>query len=184
MDAKDFNEFLKSEKGIVKIFHEYYPKLVISALKFFKCRSISEDIAQEVMMKLIELTKNKDQEGEYVHEIKNPDAYLAILVRNISLNKKKKDARMEFSEDMVLSVDEKNMFDNEIKKWDFQKMFELLSDESKKIYQMHYEDDLSIKTIASKMGLAEGTIKWKLHKLREEVKKITHNAQRTTHNDG
>ncbi|MCL2860796.1 MAG: sigma-70 family RNA polymerase sigma factor [Firmicutes bacterium] len=177
MNAREFNECLKNEKGITKIFHEYYPKLVLSALKFFRCRSLAEDIAQEVMLKLIEILQGVCRKGEDEKEkshpfiIKNPDAYLSILVKNISLNKKKKDAKMEFASDMALEVETKQILDDEIKKWDFEKLFNSLSHSSKQIYKMHYEDDLSIKTIAKELNLKEGTIKWKLHKLREEARR-------------
>ena len=162
MDAKEFKECLTSEKGIVKIFHEYYPKLVINALKYFGCRSLAEDIAQEVIVKLLERVGD---------EIKKPDVYLSILVKHISLNKKKKDKKMEFSSELVIETEVKDVLNDEIKKWDFQKIFDSLSSESKKIYQMFYIDDISIKTIANELNSKEGTIKWKLHKLREEVKK-------------
>jgi len=46
-----------------------------------------------------------------------------------------------------------------------------LSDRVQKVIRLHYFEDLSVREIAVRLGIAEGTVKWQLHEGRRKIRK-------------
>ncbi|SMC59631.1 RNA polymerase sigma-70 factor [Pedobacter africanus] len=66
------------EKVFSVFFHRYSPKVYTYALKIVKSESLSEEITQEVFVKIWNL-------GEQLNSIENLDAYLRVFTRNQTL---------------------------------------------------------------------------------------------------
>ena len=47
-----------------------------------------------------------------------------------------------------------------------------LSEEKRQVFQMIYEEDMDISTVAQKLGIPEGTVKSRLYGARRELKEL------------
>ena len=147
------------------------------------CRSITytledaEDLYQQTFLKALELHKK-------ISIKKNPKAYLMSVATNIWRNHKSMYARHEriaptisSDEDGVQIEDirsEHDILEQIVKKEEIsrlKKCVDCLPDKQKQVILLFYAGDLSLEDIANALKIPKGTVKSRLNKARERLRK-------------
>ena len=147
------------------------------------CKSIAftledaEDLYQQTFLKAFEL-RNK------ITADKNPKAYLLSIATNIWKNHKSKYARRERIaptissdaegvqiEDVQAGMDVLEQIVKEEQLEQLRRCVELLPDKHKQVITLFYAGELSLEEIAKVLKIPKGTVKSRLHKAKEQLKK-------------
>ncbi|SFJ55933.1 RNA polymerase sigma-70 factor, ECF subfamily [Paenibacillus sp. UNC496MF] len=158
------------------VYHEYYMMVYSVIMYMVKDHGIAEDIIQETFLKVVKHIPVVENEGQL-------KAWIKTVVRNTTYSylKKNKKNRKEMETDifsknecMELSSD-KEAIEVEI---ELKAMSEgigtylnELKPENRILMEMRWKQDLSYKEIAAELGCTEQTVKYKLHRAREAIKK-------------
>ncbi|WP_242094373.1 RNA polymerase sigma-70 factor [Aestuariivivens sediminicola] len=161
---------------IKNIFNENYKDLCICAYYYLKDINESEDVVQDVFVKIIEQNK--------LNEIDNIKGYLRISVRNASIKKiqfKKKQRGYQqfiskdslFYTDQNTEVQELEALKNKIELY---KQLDKLPKNCKRIFLLCVLDGLKYKEVAEVLGVSVNTVKTQMKKafrtLRQSLKGI------------
>lgn len=147
-DSKSFSIF----------FHRYNSKVYTYALKIVKSESLSEEITQEVFVKIWNL-------GNQLNTIENIDAYLRVLTRNHTLKVLRRLA-LEISTSRKLAIsyrEDHNETEEYIIFKDSEKILseaiEKLPPQQKLVYHLCHQEGLKYEEAADRLNLSKLTVK-------------------------
>ena len=160
-----------------QIFIEYYPSLVIYALKFVDDIDISKDIVQEVLAQFW-------MESEKLRNRNLVKSYLYSAVKNKALNFKKRESR-KTGLDELLDQPNEELKDSENPdilttitfeelKTELEKAIEELPEQRKKIFKMSRFQQMKHKQIAQSLEISPKTVETQIYRalifLRKKLK--------------
>ena len=144
------------------LFCAYYKSVCSTAYFIVKNRHDAEDIASEVILKIISYANNSDR--AYVQDA---GAFVYTLTKNAALDLLRKKRRMVESDD-----DTPSDFDDGTERSDVFAALNRLPEQQRKIAQMFYYYDCKIKTIAAELGMTESAVKYHLSEIRKKLYEI------------
>ena len=160
------NKILNSDQNHIKIFKEYFDKYFddVRAYLYYKCSDIelSEDISQEVFMKL----------WENIDKIK-PDtvkSYLYTIAGNLFKNHyNRKKVEFKFTSSLTDSMAESPEFLMEFKEFDkiLQSALAKIPEKSRIVFLMSRIDKLTYKEIAERLQLSVKAVEKRMKKALE-----------------
>lgn len=136
----------------------YQKRLFSFFLKYIKIPEIAEDLTQDVFLKLWKME-------EKIEEIEQLDAYILAIARNLVRDHFKRMARdQQYLESVAVNLKPKeNSPQREFQIKELKKNLQLILDElperQKEVYLSKYEEGLSMKEIAEKLGISPFTVK-------------------------
>ena len=158
-EKKLFKEISEgNERAFQFIFTRYYPRMISFADKMVKSPHVAEEVVQEVFIRLWE-------QRELLTEIKNPENYFFIVIRNHALNYLRAAANEQRRREQLWAALEQRAVDAittlEMEEADqfFEKILERLSPQQRKIFRMSREEGLSHQQIADELHLSKNTVK-------------------------
>lgn len=131
------------------------------------CRFSADDVAQDAFVSAwmnLSALREREKFGIWVCSIaknhaRTLKAHYRSTIANISLN--------EFE-----SFDIPDVIDSDIFEYaDLHDKVDILSEKIREAIKLHYFSDLSIKEIAKKLSISEGTVKWRLSEGRKQLRK-------------
>jgi RNA polymerase sigma-70 factor (ECF subfamily) len=146
-----------NQQAFTSLFYSYKDKLLGFLLRITGSREESEDIVQEVFMKIWQDRGNANQ-------IKNLNAYIFKIAQNQMIDNIRKFSKEKISfSDMEMEVEEidtkpDDIFLEKERSQIFQDAVNQLSSQQKKIYQYHREQGMPLKEIATAMNLSLSTV--------------------------
>lgn len=147
-DSKSFGIF----------FHRYNPKIYAYALKIVKSESLSEEITQEVFVKIWNL-------GEQLNAIENIDAYLRVLTRNHTLKVLRRLA-LEVRANRTLTRDYQEEHNDTEEYIIFRDSEKVLNDaiaklppQQKLVYHLCHQEGLKYEEAAERLAISRLTVK-------------------------
>lgn len=154
-DSSHFSEFYALTKSLI-----YY-----TILPMIKDVGLTEDLMQDVYIKVIENIQRKTNQGSSI-------AYLLTIARNIALNELKKRQREQLYDRQVveMSIGQKEYIQLDPSPI-IQKMYRLLSDIEIEIVTQHVLNDLSFKEISQMIKQPLGTVLWRYNQAIKKLQK-------------
>ncbi len=164
-----------NEEAFASLFHAYRDKLFAFILKLSDSRQMSEDIVQDVFLKI--WSKRKD-----LSDIDNFNAYLFRMAHNHAINLLKRRskeilirAKRENTPSSLSCPDKQLIFNNMQDR--LQSVVESLPPRQKEIYRLKREQGLKRDEIAQKLQLSPSTVKNHLRQalqtIRSEMRQYT-----------
>lgn len=156
MTPREFNICLRKIKTNVKAFNRlykfYFPKIVIHIFVIYKNKSLSEDVAQEFFMKLIDM-----QEFKY---ITYPNSWVYTIAENIAKNiiAKEKNNFAESIDNIKISINDDYAYQLYGDYWE---KLNKLDEQTRKIIIMKIFEGYRYKEIADEMNLKVDTVRQK-----------------------
>ncbi|BBH22455.1 DNA-directed RNA polymerase sigma-70 factor [Paenibacillus baekrokdamisoli] len=162
-----------------EVYMEFYRMVYGSIIYMVKEHAATEDIIQESFLKAIR--KLPDIDSEY--KLKG---WIRVVVKNTTYNylrKSKKnrnevDAESVFINDSIKYATDAETIENEVElKIMIEEIDECLNElkpEYRALVELRWKQDMSYKEIADVLDTTEQTVKYKLHRAREAIKKRVH----------
>jgi RNA polymerase sigma-70 factor (ECF subfamily) len=155
-----------NEKAFEEIFKNYYPHMVLFAMRFLHDKDLSESIVQEVFVRLWEKRKNGD-----IQSLKN---YLVVSVRNRCHNELKRQGVVrDYEKKSVQEVASWPVFKDKEYLERINQTIDSLPVQRKKIFKMSRLEGLKYKEIANQLGISPKTVEAQMGKalkyLREQL---------------
>ncbi len=150
---------------IEELFSKYYNDALLYALSLTKSCPLAEEIVSDAFYTAL---KTADDE---VHNFK---AWLLKVCRNLYLNKKRKDGRLQELHENIADESE-TLLERIIRKEEYRALYHaisLLGSSHKEVITLFYFEDLSVKDISLVTGKNEAVVKVTLFRGREALKKI------------
>lgn len=150
------------------IYSSYHRKVQDTAFHICRCVSTSEEITQEVFIKLWVKKEN-------IHEIKDLDAWLFMMARNLSIDyvRKHKLEQAVFKDYAFLSI--KEVCGDEYTTREMQRVMleavEQLHPQQKRVFQLRRFYGWKRDRIARQLNISENTVKATMQKALSSVKK-------------
>ncbi len=174
LSAHNEDILIKASKGdeeaFGQLFHMYWKKIFNVALKFTKSVSVSEELTQDVFLKIW------IKKSELIH-IKNVEAYLYTIARNHILNELRKCAKeQQFNEYLVnyfSTIDdlpEDRLHTKELQTL-VTKAVDLLPARQRRIYYMSRNESLTHEEIAIRLQISKHTVKSHINKALAFIKR-------------
>lgn len=141
-----------------KIYDHYFPKLRVYVFKFVRAPQYTEDILQEVFMKLWEIKENIDPEKYF-------SGYLYTITKNQVIKFFKSAAyNQEMVDDIIISMAVGDTHVQEAAEWkelyhEIQHAIELLPPRRQEIFLLCREENMSYDQISSHLHISRNTIK-------------------------
>lgn len=158
-DKQLFNEVsIGDERAFRILYNRYYQRMYSFACKVVKSSHVAEEIIQEVFIRLWE-------QRELLSEVKNPDNYVFIVIRNHTFNYLRTAARENSRREKLWEAlqqrvtDEATSIEAEEAEQFLKKLLTKLSPKQQMIFRMSREDGLSHQQIADKLQLSKDTVK-------------------------
>ena len=154
-------------KNLKKAFGQIYDQYVdkIYRFIFFKVSSqeIAEDLCSETFIRGWQSFKENNK------EIKNPQAFLYKIARNLIIDYYREKSKVQFVSADSISIDdpETNLEKQSLDRSDIETIRMALADlkdDYREIIILHYINDLSIPEVAETMGKTEGAVRVQLHR--------------------
>ncbi|MBR2971051.1 MAG: sigma-70 family RNA polymerase sigma factor [Clostridia bacterium] len=170
MTPREFNICLRRIKTNVKAFNRlykfYFPKIVIHIFVIYKNKNLSEDVAQEFFMKLMEM-----QEFNY---ITYPNSWVYTIAENIAKNiiAKEKKYFAEPIDNIKISVNDEYAY---YLYGDYWEKLNELDEQTRKIIIMKIFEGYRYKEIADKMNLKVDTVRQKYSRGIKKLKLMSQN---------
>lgn len=140
------------------IFKRYYQRMFSFAGKVVKSPHVAEEIVQEVFIRLWE-------HRAVLADIKNPESYFFIIIRNYTLNYLRAAAKEQNRREQLWEALEQRAADiitdmetQETEQF-FEKVLGKLSPQQQKIFRMSREEGFSHQQIADELHLSKNTVK-------------------------
>ncbi|WP_161597131.1 RNA polymerase sigma factor [Dyadobacter flavalbus] len=152
-----------------QLYLDYYRKIFAYAFKFTKSVELSQDITQEVFLKVWEKREN-------LRNIKYFKAYLYAVCKNITLNVLTRAAREIKIKSLILTgcekfhVDTETTFQNEEYDTLLNKAIQQLPSQRKLIYTLIKTEGKSYDEVADQLGITTGTINDHIVKATRSIK--------------
>lgn len=154
-------QFSSFEEVYVEIYKKHYRDVVNNALAIYNCKTTSEDIAQDVFLRL---WMNKE-ELKHIRDIEN---YLFVMTKHVALDRIRKNKNQKYFEQDYANHHLKTIIinDYEVKqvKCIANNAFEKLSLQQKKVYFLKREEGWSRNEIAQTLNISENTVKVTMQK--------------------
>jgi len=151
------------KKAFSRIYDQYVDK--IYRFIFFKVSSqeIAEDLCSETFIRGWQSFKENNK------EIKNPQAFLYKIARNLIIDYYREKSKVQFVSADCVSIDdpETNLEKQSLDRSDIETIRTAiadLKDDYREIIILHYINDLSIPEVAEIMGKTEGAVRVQLHR--------------------
>ena len=145
MDERSFNYFLKNihkKQCFDKLYDFYYRRIVLHINRRFNMGTLSEDVAQECFMKLLE--KKDFKHIEYY------TSWIYKICENIALRKLNQETierkKLQSEENGFIEESDLAIFGS------LQESVEKLDKDSQAIFYLHYVESYRLKEIAEKYG--------------------------------
>lgn len=152
--------------NIKDVFKKYYKELCFISLRYVKDLSESEDVVQDVFLKI--LSQNK------FSKIKNPEAYLRIAVRNASIRSIEKSRRtIAFDPQSFLFLcddSSEEITDYLNKEAELYRQIEKLPKVCREVFLMCGLDGLKYQDAADKLNVSINTIKTHMKKAYKNIR--------------
>ncbi|MFC5648739.1 RNA polymerase sigma factor [Paenibacillus solisilvae] len=158
------------------VYHEYYTMVYRVIMYMVQDHGATEDIIQETFLKVVKHIPVVENEGQL-------KAWIKAVVRNTTYSylKKNKKKRNEMDLD-IFSKNEGIEFSSDKEAIEVEIELKAMSEgigtylndlkpENRILMEMRWKQDLSYKEIAAELGCTEQTVKYKLHRAREAIKK-------------
>ena len=158
------------------VYHEYYTMVYRVIMYMVQDHGAAEDIIQETFLKVVKHIPVVENEGQL-------KAWIKAVVRNTTYSylKKNKKNRNEMDIDNY-SKNEGIEFSSDKEAIEVEIELKAMSEgigtylndlnpENRILMEMRWKQDLSYKEIAAELGCTEQTVKYKLHRAREAIKK-------------
>ena len=159
-----------NEKAFDKLFQAYKSKIYAYAMHFTRSKSSSEEIVQEIFLKLW-IQKNN------LLQIERFEAYLYTITRNYCFDHLKKIAHAQAAKQEWQHLAQPNYEDAETRavcnNYDLlvQQAMELLPPRQKKIYALSFYHGHRYEEIAKDLHISRNTVKVHLAKARSAIRK-------------
>lgn len=162
----------KAAKGSERAFEELYNRYARRLKGFFSrqvsCRDMASDLTQDVFLRAY-AARHTWREGKKV------EPWLFTIAYNLCRNTWRHQqveaeymgtAKAEESVTADIEVDiDQSMLDKAL-----HDILETLDEQSRALFSLRYEEELSVSQIAAIIGIPEGTVKSRLHKLINNIK--------------
>ncbi len=158
-DEELMSLILKGHKLAFELLYErYFDKLVWYANGYLSDIHLSEDLVQEVFIKIIESPQRFNIEKRF-------STWVYTLTANLAKNKlrehntRKSFLKLNHTSQQEPSTQSQHTLDLKItEKW-MNEIFDSLSEKEKDIYHLRFNEKMQIKEIAATMNLPEGSVK-------------------------
>ncbi len=169
---KEIKQYIKNnELDLEKIINEY-SSYIATIINNMACANLSNEDKEEIISEVFFiLWKNK-------HKLdinKNLSSYIAGITRNLVkeyLRKIKIDVDISDYENSLYSYDKIDFFDTEIQEIrNIEKKLENMKEIDKTIFLDFYYSSKSIKDIAKEQKMSEFSVKQRLYRIRNKIKK-------------
>jgi RNA polymerase sigma-70 factor, ECF subfamily len=163
-----FLDYRKDEGEFIRVYTEYKTKVYYFALSILKDRGLSEDIMQEVF---IRVRANAYKYGE----IDNLKTLIMKITRNLALNCIR-DRRFEASSDLMENNEAKEDFTEYVtESVVINKALNSLSEEERQVFILHVLGGYKHREISGIMAIPQGTVRWKYADAKEKLRKLLNN---------
>lgn len=164
MNAKAFNRLLKkteyNRSALSAIYEYYYPKIKIHIKRKFGELVDSEDITQEVFLKLLNY--------KYTEPIKFPTAWLYKIAENIAINNlAAQKITVELTENISYDIIDEVITDMGVKE-----ALLSLDEPSRKVIYLHIWEGYTYEELAPLLGIAESNARVVAHRAYKKIKKF------------
>ena len=146
------------KKALGIIYEEYFGNLLITAYQILRDPDIAYDIATNVILSLLEFKKDAtiidNHVGYMITMVKNEAKdYIKWRKREISVSEVQKLSSGSLEYDTLWLDD----------------IYRVLTDSEKELFTMHYLWDISLKEVASKLGITYTAVRTRNVKLKEKI---------------
>lgn len=164
MNKKVFNRLLKKTEydrsALAEIYEYYYPRIKIHIKRKFGKLVDSEDITEEVFLKLLNY--------RYTEPIKFPTAWLYKIAENIAINNlSAKKITVELTENISYDIIDEVITDMGVKE-----ALLSLDELSRKVVYLHIWEDYTYTELAPLLGLSEPNARIIAHRAYKKIKKF------------
>ncbi len=176
-DEELMKMILKGHKLAFELLYErYFDKLVWFANGIIQDKFVAEDVVQEVFIKIIETPDRFDLDRKF-------STWVYTLTSNLSKNKLRDEQLKQSKLNSIIQYNnqaskEHHNLDVRITEMKLEELFQNLSEKEKSLFTLRFEQQLSIKEIASTMQIPEGSVKSGLYYL---LQKYDHLLKHFTH---
>ncbi len=155
----------KSGEAFKELYNRYSPNVHAYCFKIFKDEAVAEDIFQETFMRFYQNVKVQD--GNV-----NVHGYLITIARNLSLNYKKKNERIVYSDKLDLHEGDYNRQDRKELLDLISMALELLDFTYKDAFVLREYNGLSYEEIAEVSGITLNNAKSRVFRARNKIREI------------
>ena len=147
----------KNEKEFNQFYEKYHLLVYRIAFSILKNKEDSEDIKQQVLLKIWKMEKEKLPTS-------NEASWLYTLTKNEALNHLRSHKKEIDIDDIYYIADEKQELDQIIDKDSYHKVIAKLNQQEQEIVSLKILSKLSFKEIAQILHMPIGTVQWKYYK--------------------
>ncbi|MGF6928061.1 RNA polymerase sigma-70 factor (family 1) [Chitinophaga sp. W2I13] len=146
-----------SEYAFTELFSRYRTKVYSVAFRFLRSQAAAEEVVQDVFLKCW-------LKRETLPEVKNLDAYLKVVTRNLVLNRFRKRANEAAAQEELGRREVMvNDTDHRIQEHQYREIIQTalgqLPPQQREVYRLAKEEGLSHEAIASRMHISAVTVK-------------------------
>lgn len=146
-----------SEYAFTELFSRYRTKVYSVAFRFLRSQAAAEEVVQDVFLKCW-------LKRETLPDVKNLDAYLKVVTRNLVLNRFRKLANEAAAQEELGRREVMvNDTDHRIQEHQYQEIIQAalgqLPPQQREVYRLAKEEGLSHEAIASRMHISAVTVK-------------------------
>ncbi|KUF37884.1 RNA polymerase sigma factor [Myroides marinus] len=156
------------------LYDRYAQKVYGKCLGFAESRDVAEDLTQDIFVKLYLNLKNFRGESKFSTWLYSFAYNHCVNYSKLVLKKKRNEEVLDDENQYALSIEDE-ISDEEIFSLSVDKLQESLvklDPEDKIVLLMKYQDDKSIKEIATLLDLGESAVKMRLHRAKKKIVEI------------
>ena len=182
LDPKRVESLVKcgKEASLKELFDVFYGRVYATVIVMVKNRDQAEDITQEAFIRAFLKLKSLREPAKF-------GAWVATIAANMARDSIKKEKKYVLTEDpeedtsiaKYLGIEEEVIRKDDKKR--FLKVLRSLSPAHYQVIMLFYYHDRTIEDIAQLLEIEEGTVKSRLHRAREKLKKILPEMEQKTH---
>ena len=155
-----FDRFREGDQRAFKIIYDrYFPMLYLTILKFVEREDVTEDIVVNTFVKL-------DRRRAAIRDIDHIYAFLYVTARNEAVDYLRKLRRQRTAQKELGQLADREYHDPreaelERERWMLRiiEAVRLLPPAQRRIFQLHYFEDRSVREIANRLNLTETTVR-------------------------